>query len=261
MNQPKWQRRTVLFGLLGAAARKLTAMRPPARQEEARFANILKQRFIETDNSGFDPTSHSFEDSAQCIVSAEAIQGPYYVDDPALVRSNIREDREGLPLELALRIVQADGCTPIAGAAVDVWHCDSLGFYSHYTAYDPNVWPGIGARPSDNETFLRGRQVTDEAGMVRFQTIYPGWYTPRVQHIHARIVLEQQVAATVQLYFPEKLNRAVALQKPYNQRPPSPYNNQNDFVISQSKGGDGSWLKMTETDGGYRGSLTVGVKA
>ena len=171
------------------------------------------------------------------------MEGPFYVDDPVLMRSDIREDREGLPLEVVLRIVEADGCTPIAGAAVDLWHCDALGFYSHYTAYDPNVWPSGRANPSDNETFLRGRQVSDEAGMVRFQTIYPGWYTPRVQHIHARIVLEQKVAATVQLYFPEKLNRAVALRKPYNQRPPSPYNNLNDFVISQSKGGDGSWAQ------------------
>ena len=47
---------------------------------------------------------------------------------------------------------------------------------------------------------------------------------------------------------------------PCNSTSPRTYNNQNDFVISQSQGGDGSWLKMTETDGGYRGSLTVGVK-
>lgn len=260
MDKPKWPRRTLLLGLLGAAARKLTALQPRRQQQESRFTTGLKRRFIETDNSGFDPVSHSFEDSGQCVVSAAAIEGPFYVDDPVLMRSDIREDREGLPLEVALRIVEADGCTAIAGAAVDLWHCDALGFYSHYTAYDPNVWPSGRANPSDNETFLRGRQVSDEAGMVRFQTIYPGWYTPRVQHIHARIVLEQKVAATVQLYFPEKLNRTVALRKPYNQRPPSPYNNLNDFVISQSKGGDGSWLRMTETDGGYRGSLTVGVK-
>ena len=260
MQHPKWQRRTLLFGLLGAAARKLTALQPGRQQQESRFTSGLKRRFIETDNSGFDPVSHSFEDSGQCVVTAGAIEGPFYVDDPVLMRSDIREDREGLPLEVVLRIAEADGCTPIGGAAVDLWHCDSLGFYSRYTAYDPNVWPSGRANPSDNETFLRGRQVSDEAGMVRFQTIYPGWYTPRVQHIHARIVLDRKVAATVQLYFPEKLNRAVALRKPYSQRPPSPYNNLNDFVISQSKGGDGSWLKMTETDAGFRGSLTVGVR-
>lgn len=148
MDTPEWQRRTLLFGLLGAAARKLTALQPGRQQRESRFTSGLKRRFIETDNSGFDPVSHSFEDSGQCVVTAGAVEGPFYVDDPVLMRSDIREDREGLPLEVVLRIVEADGCSPIAGAAVDLWHCDSLGFYSHYTAYDPNVWPSGRRRPT-----------------------------------------------------------------------------------------------------------------
>ena len=66
MEHPKWQRRTLLFGMLGAAARKLTALQPRRQQQESRFTTGLKRRFIETDNSGFDrsATASRTQDSA-----------------------------------------------------------------------------------------------------------------------------------------------------------------------------------------------------
>lgn len=248
------QRRALLLGLLGAAVPGL------AGAQERAAESLLKRMFVKADNSRFSPESYSFEDSEMCVVSAEATEGPYYIEDPSLLRSDIREDREGAPLEVVLRIVRADGCRPDAGAAVDIWHCDAQGAYS---GYDPLVRrSGRGrAEPSDRETFLRGRQVTDESGMVRFRTIYPGWYRSRTQHIHARVLLRERVAATIQLYFPDRLNREVALRKPYNRRPPAPYHNRNDFVIGRSGGADGSWLKMTASGDGYRGTLTVGIRA
>src|SRR5690606_10467298 len=102
-----------------------------------------------------------------CTVTPAQTEGPYFVER-ALERSDIRADPEGgavkpgVPLALALRVmaVSGKGCEPLAGALVDVWHCDAQGAYS-----------GVGG---NRERFLRGYQVSDAQGRVRFMTIYPG---------------------------------------------------------------------------------------
>ncbi len=47
--------------------------------------------------------------------------------------------------------VEDTGCTPIANAIVDIWHCDALGVYSDVTdrSFD-----------TVSKKFLRGYQVT-----------------------------------------------------------------------------------------------------
>lgn len=226
------------------------------------FLKRLQKGFIEADNIRFNPTSYSIENSGVCVASAEAILGPYYAENASLERVDITEGKQGVSLDVILQIVDVNNnCEPLTNAIVDIWHCDSRGYYSQFTANNPLDWPskpGV-AEKSDNETFLRGRQISDETGKVQFKTIYPGWYSPRTQHIHARIFLDEKVAATIQLYFPDRLNKMVSLMKPYNQRTPSPYTNQNDAVIGLSEGADGSWLHMTEQGDGFRGTLTVGI--
>src|SRR3972149_6977430 len=72
-----------------------------------------------------------------CVVRPGQTEGPYFVDEK-LNRSDIRSDpsdgsvKEGVPLQLTLRVHQISGtdCTPLAGAMVDIWHCDALGVYS-----------------------------------------------------------------------------------------------------------------------------------
>ena len=99
----------------------------------------------------------------------ELTEGPYFVDEQ-LDRSDIREDPtdgavvEGVPLELALRVSQINstGCAPLAGAQVDVWHCDALGVYSDVSD------PGFNTA---GQQFLRGYQITDQDGVVRFDDL------------------------------------------------------------------------------------------
>src|SRR2546422_1615619 len=120
-----------------------------------------------------------------CIVRPEQTEGPYFVDE-RLNRTDIRSDpsdgsvKEGLPLQLALRIHEIRGqrCTPLHGAMVDIWHCDALGVYAD-----------VRDRFFDTrrKKFLRGYQTTDADGAVHFQTIYPGWYPGRTVHIHFKI--------------------------------------------------------------------------
>jgi protocatechuate 3,4-dioxygenase beta subunit len=110
---------------------------------------------------------------------------PYFVDNQ-LNRSDIRIDpsdgsvKEGAPLRLAFQVsdVSANACSPLAGAQVDVWHCDALGVYSGVS--DPGF-------DTSGQLWLRGYQVTDESGYCEFTTIYPGWYSGRAVHIHFKI--------------------------------------------------------------------------
>src|SRR5262249_10285247 len=81
----------------------------------------------------------------------EQTEGPYYLPDEK-VRRNITEGRPGTALLLRLGVVDASTCTPIRGAAVDIWHCDALGVYS-------GVAPSSAA-----STFMRGIQRTSAAG-------------------------------------------------------------------------------------------------
>lgn len=82
----------------------------------------------------------------------------------------------GVPLTVTLTLLDnANGCAPLAGAAVYAWHCDKDGKYSLYDA---------GLR---NENYLRGVQEADGNGQVTFQSIFPGAYSGRWPHIHFEV--------------------------------------------------------------------------
>ncbi len=113
--------------------------------------------------------------------------GPFFTPGAPL-RSRLNgADGDGVPLTVSGRIVSRD-CRPIAGARLDVWHCDADGRY-------------------DNEGFrLRGHVVTPEDGSFRLETIKPGAYGGRffrrTPHIHVRVTPATGTPLTTQLYFP-----------------------------------------------------------
>jgi protocatechuate 3,4-dioxygenase beta subunit len=109
-----------------------------------------------------------------CPVTPEQTEGPFYFD-PGLVRADLAEGKTGVPLTLRLQIVEAAACAPSERARVDVWHCDAAGVYSGYDRER-----SAGAR------WLRGTQFADAQGIVRFNSLYPGWYTGRAPHIHVK---------------------------------------------------------------------------
>jgi protocatechuate 3,4-dioxygenase beta subunit len=65
---------------------------------------------------------------------------------------------------------------PPKGARVDIWHANPQGIYS-----------AVKDQATTGKKFLRGYQVTDNNGTVRFITIYPGWYQGRAIHIHDKV--------------------------------------------------------------------------
>ena len=83
-----------------------------------------------------------------------------------------------MTLELTLTDL-AGGGKPFAGAAVYVWHCTREGEYS---LYSPNV---------RNENFLRGVQVADSAGLVRYTSVFPGCYAGRWPHVHFEVYADR----------------------------------------------------------------------
>jgi protocatechuate 3,4-dioxygenase beta subunit len=188
--------------------------------------------------------------AAACTLYPQQVEGPFYLDG-RLLRRDITEGRGGTPLTLRLQIVSARGCAPLAGLAVDVWHCDAAGLYSGY--------PGqLGGAMTTGETFLRGTQITDDEGRVEFQTIYPGWYPGRTTHVHFKVHVSRTAEAVSQMYFPEDLTRAIYSAGPYRARGQKDTPNARDGVVRY--GGLPPLLSIEEASGGaYAAALTVAV--
>jgi len=191
-----------------------------------------------------------------CALTPEQIEGPFYLDR-ARIREDVSEGKPGVPLRLVLHVRDASAsCAPIPRAAVDVWQCDALGIYSGYegAAIAPRH-----VEPVDDKTFLRGTQLTDRAGCVRFQTIYPGWYLGRTPHVHLKIRVGAK-AATTQLYFPDEVTNAVYARAPYNRHPNRDTTNATDRFLGPIA--DKSLVMWTmERDGdGYVAAATIALR-
>ena len=142
------------------------------------------------------PTPTTPVAGSTCSVAPTETIGPY----PSLtdlIRSDIREGRAGTTLALTITVVNVNnGCTPVSGAAVEIWQCDLSGNYSQYGT-------------QRTETYLRGIQTTDSAGQVTFTTIYPGWYQGRATHIHVEVVRNGASVKATQIGFPDAVNTSV----------------------------------------------------
>ncbi len=194
-----------------------------------------------------------------CIDTPSETAGPYPYDlssNSAMFRSDITEGKTGIPLALTLTIVNANNnCSVIENARVDIWHCDKDGYYSEYEE------PGyLGTQDNTGQTFLRGIQLSDSNGQVRFNTIYPGWYSGRVTHIHVQVYINSVLKLTTQIAFPDSLNTTVydtSLYSAHGQNS-SVANNAADMVFSDSVNSELVTISG-DTANGYAASFQVGV--
>ncbi|KAB7778918.1 MULTISPECIES: catechol 1,2-dioxygenase [Xanthomonas] len=96
------------------------------------------------------------------------IEGPLYVAGAPVAHGFARlddgSDENGHTLIMHGTVYAADG-RPLPGATVEVWHCDTRGFYSHF---DPT-----GKQAPFN---MRRTIVADDNGQYRFQSIVPKGY-------------------------------------------------------------------------------------
>ncbi|MEO5950851.1 MAG: intradiol ring-cleavage dioxygenase [Chloroflexia bacterium] len=190
-----------------------------------------------------------------CVVRPALTEGPYFVDE-RLNRSDIRANTsdgvvsQGVPLQITFRVTNiTDSCTPLAGAMVDVWHCDALGVYSEF---------GSGA----GDDFLRGFQTTDANGIATFTTVYPGWYQGRAVHIHFKIRTDPDKNTgyefTSQFFFNESITDVVHAQQPYAAKGTRTLKNSGDGIYNS--GGSQLILNTVKSGDGYATTFDIGLQ-
>ncbi|GAA1857315.1 intradiol ring-cleavage dioxygenase [Paeniglutamicibacter psychrophenolicus] len=190
--------------------------------------------------------------------------GPDVLEQSGIVRSDIRSSfgdstttAAGIPMTLELNIKDlANASAPFAGVAVYVWHCDREGNYSMYSA------------AVENENYLRGVQVADAQGTVRFTSIFPACYTGRWPHIHfevypdaASITDTANAIATSQVALPEDASAKAYATAGYE----SSVKNMAQLSLASDNvfGDDGGASQLGTVTGdvsaGYKVVLDVGV--
>lgn len=224
--------------------RRTSLLRVGSALAGAVAGGLALDRTADADAAGTGPAAVA-SGLVRCVLTPEQTAGPYFTDGDQ-VRRDVREGKKGVLLALRLGVVDASTCKPIKGAAVDIWHCDALGVYS-----------AVAQQGTEGETFLRGIQRTNAAGVATFTTIYPGWYPGRTVHIHTRVYLGGSIVHTGQLYFPDAVTDVVYKRAPYASRPNRDPRNAGDAIFRN--GGSRSLLKLTRKGTGYVGTLTMGV--
>jgi protocatechuate 3,4-dioxygenase beta subunit len=132
------------------------------------------------------PTPATTAASTTCASTRQTpaqTEGPYFKAGSSERASLVEAGMAGTRLTLSGRVTTAT-CQPIAHVLLDFWQADSSGNY-------------------DNSGYrLRGHVFTDAAGNYRIETIIPGLYTGRTEHIHVKVQPPGGQVLTTQLYFP-----------------------------------------------------------
>ena len=111
-------------------------------------------------------------------------EGPYFKPGSPERQSLLEAGVAGRRLILTGSVVGTT-CRPIARALLDFWLADAAGEYDN-----------IGFR-------LRGHQFTDADGRYKLDSVVPGVYRGRTQHIHVKVAEPGRPTLTTQLYFPD----------------------------------------------------------
>src|SRR5438270_10637875 len=108
-------------------------------------------------------------------------EGPYFKPGSPARTSLIESGMAGTRLVLSGRVL-TPACAPVAGATLDFWQADAAGSY-------------------DNSGYrLRGHQLTDAVGRYSLETILPGEYPGRTEHIHVKLGAPGKAVLTTQLH-------------------------------------------------------------
>ena len=111
-------------------------------------------------------------------------EGPFFKAGSPERASLIEPSLAGTKLVLTGYVLGAD-CQPIPHARLDFWQANADGQY-------------------DNSGYtLRGHQFTDAAGRYQLETIVPGLYPGRTEHIHVKVQAPNGPLLTTQLFFPD----------------------------------------------------------
>jgi protocatechuate 3,4-dioxygenase beta subunit len=185
--------------------------------------------------------------------------GPNVLDDSGVVRKDITTSfgdasgvAEGIPTTVEMTLLDvAGGGTPLAGAAVYLWHCTVDGQYS---LYDDAV---------ADENFLRGVQESDSDGKLTFTTIFPGAYAGRWPHMHFEVYESLDAATsagsklkTSQIALPEETCKLVYTTAGYEQ---SVSNLAQTSLESDNVFGDGYASQLATASGSVGDGITLAL--
>lgn len=208
---------------------------------------------------GGGPNLNAGSESGPCPLNPEQEEGPFYVDE-GLLRSDVVDGQTGVPLLLSFKVMKAATCEPVANAAVEIWSANSLGKYS-----DKSQEGTVGQR------YLRGVHLTDLTGLVKFRTIYPGWYAGRTCHIHLKVRTGGTAAGSSystagstaayggQIFFPPAMNEGLRSVYTGDKNPFT--NNADDRVYTSQHGARGLLSLDGSLDAGFAGLIVVNVEA
>ncbi|WP_132993040.1 catechol 1,2-dioxygenase [Gordonia zhaorongruii] len=202
------------------ASKAVKALNDIVIEDKVSYAeyNALKAWLIKVGEDGEWPLfldvwlEHSVEEVANehREGSKGTIEGPYYMSGSPEIEWNgtipMRDDEPGTPFVFSGQVRSVDG-RPLAGAKLELWHADNLGFYSQFA-------PGL---PEWN---LRGTFIANEEGRYEIHTIRPApyqiptdgacgqliaaadWHAWRPAHLHFKVSAPEHELNTSQLYFP-----------------------------------------------------------
>lgn len=150
------------------------------------------------------------------------------------------ESQSGIPFTLTITVIDTNNCSAIINAAVDLWHCNSTGVYSHFETSTIST-----------TTYLRGIQLTNSTGQVTFNTVYPGYYSGRATHIHVKVRFGGtettsgsiyywggHISHTGQIFFNDSYTTLVQALSPYSSNTVARTLNSVDRVYTQQDGVD-----------------------
>ena len=213
-------------------------------------------------STGGGSCSARIPEETQGPFPADGSNGPSVLSFGGVVRSDIRSSFAGLngtaagvPLTIELTIVSVSTCSPLAGRAVYIWHCDRAGGYSLYSQ-------GV-----TNQNYLRGVQEADANGRVSFTSIFPGCYAGRWPHIHFEVypslagaTSASSKVATSQIALPKSASDQVYAQSGYAG---SAANSAQVTLASDGVFSDGATLELATVTGsaatGLTATLTIAI--
>lgn len=221
-------------------------------------------------------------DDAMCVVHPPETAGPFpgngsnalhgrivnVLDSTGIVRRDMRTDlgpsaaaAAGTPIDLTFALAAAgQGCAPLAGYAVYLWHCDAEGRYSLYDVPD--------------RSYLRAVGIADARGEVHFTTIFPGCYPGRYTHLHYEVYASLGDTAnhrnrllTSQLAFPADACRTVYGGSPVYKGSMAHFAQvpaiERDFLFrnNTAKELSAQTVAVSGAVGGLRGRAVIGIAA
>jgi protocatechuate 3,4-dioxygenase beta subunit len=145
-------------------------------------------------------------------------EGPFFKAGSPERSALVEGGMVGQKLTLTGYVLTAD-CQPVAHALLDFWQANAQGQY-------------------DNAGYsLRGHQYTDQNGRYQLETIVPGLYPGRTEHIHVKVQAPGGPLLTTQLFFPGVAdNQSDSIYDPALlvklQASGSPWQARYDFVVS-----------------------------